>query len=286
MEDRTLTLSSWLYNDKSPVDLAIAITEYLVDNTNWRAPVELDTHVKYPDKYYIVSMGNEEVFNRWERTNYYRLRRSDILREFKQKQPQNVRLKFPNQMLNPYIVDQRVRALTGFGVDVLLWSRDVNFYDIQIRMYYSNLWFSPPSQAEVIWESYQFVRQYQQQGYELNKGAIYNEFDGQSFVPKDELAFKNRQHILNGIVKYIREFSPIAAILTYCNWAKIDSTHKKVSYKKNICYAPPLLYLTPGVTVAPRSRKLFDAAYFKYETDQIEMFLEKTHFGPLVDAQA
>lgn len=281
MEDRVLILNSWVSSTKSPTDLALGITEYLVNNTNWRSPVEMDTHIKYPDKFYIWSTGNEENSNKWQRCNYRHSSRMDLLIELNKKQPKNLYLNFPIQMLNPYVINQRVEMPTGSGINVILWGRDVNFYEVQIRMYYTNLWFSPPSQAEIIWESYQFVRQYQEQGYKLNKGAIFNEFDGQSFVPKDEITFKNRQNILNGIAKYIQEFSPIAAILTYCDWAELDSAQKRISYKKNICYAPPLLYLPTGITITPRSQKLFEANYFRHETNKIELLLEETHFGLL-----
>jgi hypothetical protein len=279
--DRYLILSSWLSSQLNLLELGEAIASFLVAQTDWRTPYTEDKGAQVPELYYLKSTWSPDGSPPWGKPLDYRQGGNEKAREqISQREVGKIKIGFPTKWRNPYVLNKAVYQPLGPGVDIFVEQINQPDFFVKIVFYYSAMWFSPPSIAEVIYDSYHFVREYRDKfGYELNKGDTYHYFDGQEYVAKKELSQENRQKVIIGLARYMREFLVKAAVLTYQLPAKLNPTNNTISFSKEMEYVSPMYYLGQDASLSTKSAKAFDASYFVGEVEGLELHLEEEHFS-------
>lgn len=284
-DEQYVILTSWLISNNNLLNLTEAICTFLVDKTNWRIPYELDKGQKYD---LVATWPLEKDPRLWAEMLDYRQGGNERARQqILERNIEGIQAQFTGYWRNPYILNQAIREGYAIDIDVKQSTHLQNAFLVKIRLDYSNLWFSPPQYGEVIWESYDFVQEDLQAGYELLKGKEFvrpsaesgSSEQGQSYIIDEQLSQENRLKVIDGIAKYLHHFLPKAAILTYYQPAQYDYHQKQVSYPKSIEFAPSMYYLSEGITISPKSLAHFEATYFTKKVEDVELHLEEDHFG-------
>lgn len=282
MEDRALIFNSWFISHEPLLSLSESIANFFVDETDWRAPLLQDSSVSIQERYYFKETQSPEGGPPWGDPLDWRKGGNALARrQISQRKVGTLRLGFPSVWRNPYVTSPAIYQQWGVGTDIYVKQELDNpaLYSAQIKVYYSNLWFSPHPYAETLWESYSFVRQYVAKGYELNKGEIISQFDGQSYIAHDSLCRENRYKFVRGVTQFIRRFSVEAAILTYQLQGEYNRKTQHISYGKENELPAPLYYLGPDISISPASLQNFSVSYFEHEIEGVSFFLEEDHFN-------
>ena len=282
-EERYLILSSWLVSRRPLLELTESIAAFLARETGWRAPYGQDPHVQVQELYYLTNTRAPDGTPPWGKPLAYRSGgNKKARRQIAEREVGTIQAGFPARWRDPYVRSPPIYHNYGSGVDLLIQQDpgEPTFYLVQIRFYDTALWFAPPSIAEVIYDAYDFVRKYRQElGYELNKGPRFHRFDGQEYLPADELSRENRERVLLGLAAYLHRYSPEGAILTYRLPGNYDRRRKIMSYPEKTGAVAPLYFTGPGISIAPRSLELYDATYFAGDVQGVTLYLEEEHFG-------
>lgn len=282
MEERTLIFNSWLTANMDLLALSETVASFLVNNTQWRAPLGNDRYVKVQEEYYLASTWSLDNTPPGGQPLDYRKGGNVLARQqIREREVGKIQINFPAYWRNPYVVNQPVYQSYGVGIGIFVEqdNSESTSFSVMIAMYDSNLWFPPPKYAETIYDSYGFVGQYQAQGYELNKGEAFYKFDGQSYVVESKLSQMNRLKVITGITQYIHRFSPEAAILTYHLQADYSRRNQEISYEKASEYPAPMYYLSHSASIKPQSLRNFEVSYFAQNINGIQLHLEEDHFG-------